>query len=87
MAERLSKSVADDLLARITRGEYKAGDRLPSEQELMGAYGVGRNTVREAMQSLRTLGLVEIRPRLGATRSTKHSNGVLTNRSAALPNG
>jgi len=66
MAERLSKSVADDLLARITRGEYKAGDRLPSEQELMGAYGVGRNTVREAMQSLRTLGLVEIRPRLGA---------------------
>ena len=66
MPERLSKSVADDLLARITRGEYKAGDRLPSEQELMGAYGVGRNTVREAMQSLRTLGLVEIRPRLGA---------------------
>ena len=66
MTERLSKSLADDLLARITRGEYKAGDRLPSEQELMGAYGVGRNTVREAMQSLRTLGLVEIRPRLGA---------------------
>jgi GntR family transcriptional regulator, transcriptional repressor for pyruvate dehydrogenase complex len=66
MPERLSKSVSDDLLARITRGEYKAGDRLPSEQELMGAYGVGRNTVREAMQSLRTLGLVEIRPRLGA---------------------
>jgi DNA-binding FadR family transcriptional regulator len=66
MAERLSKSVADDLLARITRGEYTAGDRLPSEQELMSAYGVGRNTVREAMQSLRTLGLVEIRPRLGA---------------------
>src|SRR3954463_15835174 len=66
MPERLSKSVSDDLLARITRGEYKAGDRLPSEQELMSAYGVGRNTVREAMQSLRTLGLVEIRPRLGA---------------------
>lgn len=66
MPERLSKSLADDLLARITRGEYTAGDRLPSEQELMRAYGVGRNTVREAMQSLRTLGLVEIRPRLGA---------------------
>src|SRR3954452_15320072 len=66
MAERLSKSVADDLIALITRGEYKAGDRFPSEQELMSAYGVGRNTVREAMQSLRTLGLVEIRPRLGA---------------------
>ncbi len=66
MPERLSKSVTDDLLARITRGEYTVGDRLPSEQELMSTYGVGRNTVREAMQSLRTLGLVEIRPRLGA---------------------
>ena len=32
----------------------------------MAEYGVGRNTVREAMQSLRTLGLVDIRPRLGA---------------------
>ena len=66
MAERLSKSVADDLLARITRGEYNAGDRLPSEHALMDQYSVGRNTVREAMESLRTLGLVDIRPRLGA---------------------
>lgn len=66
MAERLSKAIADDLLARITRGEYKAGDRLPSEHVLMAQYGVGRNTVREAMESLRTLGLVDIRPRLGA---------------------
>ena len=66
MAGSLSKTVADDLLARIGRREYKAGDRLPSEHALMAEYGVGRNTIREAMQSLRTLGLVEIRPRLGA---------------------
>jgi GntR family transcriptional regulator, transcriptional repressor for pyruvate dehydrogenase complex len=66
MAESLSKAVSDDLLARIQRGEYNAGDRLPSEHELMAKYGVGRNTVREAMHSLRTLGIVEIRPRLGA---------------------
>jgi GntR family transcriptional regulator, transcriptional repressor for pyruvate dehydrogenase complex len=66
MPERLSKSVTDDLLARITRGEYGAGDRLPSEHALMAEYRVGRNTVREAMESLRTLGLVDIRPRLGA---------------------
>ena len=66
MAESLSKKVADDLLARIRCGDYKADDRLPSEHELMVEYGVGRNTVREAMQSLRTLGIVEIRPRLGA---------------------
>ncbi|KAA1421809.1 FadR family transcriptional regulator [Nocardioides humilatus] len=67
MTEPLSKTVSDSLLARIARGEYRAGDRLPTEVELMAEYGVGRNTVREAMQGLRTLGLVEIRPRLGAT--------------------
>jgi DNA-binding FadR family transcriptional regulator len=66
MAESLSKTVADDLLARIQRGEFNAGDRLPTEHVLMVEYGVGRNTVREAMQSLRTLGIVEIRPRIGA---------------------
>jgi DNA-binding FadR family transcriptional regulator len=66
MSGRLSKSVSDDLLARIARGEFSAGDQLPTEQALMAHYGVGRNTVREAMQGLRTLGIVEIRPRLGA---------------------
>ncbi len=66
MTERLSKSVTDALLAGIARGDFKPGDQLPTEQELMAAHSVGRNTVREAMQGLRTLGLVEIRPRLGA---------------------
>ena len=66
MPDSLSKTVADDLLVRIRRGEYNAGDRLPTEHVLMQEYGVGRNTAREAMQSLRTLGIVEIRPRLGA---------------------
>jgi GntR family transcriptional repressor for pyruvate dehydrogenase complex len=66
MSERLSKEVTDSLLSRIAAREFGPGTRLPSEQELMAQYGVGRNTVREAMQGLRTLGLVEIRPRLGA---------------------
>ncbi|HSV40244.1 MAG TPA: FCD domain-containing protein [Nocardioidaceae bacterium] len=66
MAERLSKSITDELLARISRGDFGPGDQLPTETELMVEYGVGRNTVREAMQALRALGIVEIRPRLGA---------------------
>ena len=66
MTESLSKIVADSLLARIQRGEYSVGDRLPTEHALMAEHGVGRNTVREAMQRLRTLGVVEIRPRIGA---------------------
>lgn len=66
MVERLSKAITDSLLAKIARGEFQPGDQLPTEQALMVEHGVGRNTVREAMQGLRTLGLVEIRPRLGA---------------------
>ncbi len=84
MAERLSQTVADDLLARITRGEYRAGDRLPSEQLLMAQYQVGRNTVREAMQSLRTLGLVEIRPRLGARVLAQASPNTLANSAVSM---
>lgn len=84
MAERLSKTVADDLLARITRGEYRPGDQLPSEQQLMAQYCVGRNTVREAMQSLRTLGLVEIRPRLGARVLGQAATNTLANSAVSM---
>jgi len=79
MTERLSKSVADELLARIARGDFKPGDTLPSEQALMAEFGVGRNTVREAMQGLRTLGLVEIRPRLGAKVLDSRAENALAN--------
>jgi GntR family transcriptional repressor for pyruvate dehydrogenase complex len=84
MAERLSQTVANDLLARITRGEYRAGDRLPSEQQLMDRYRVGRNSVREAMQSLRTLGLVDIRPRLGARVLGQAAPNTLANSAVSM---
>lgn len=83
MAERLSKSVADDLLARVAKGEFRPGDRLPSEQALMAAYGVGRNTVREAMHGLRTIGIVEIRPRLGAKVLDVRAENALANSAVA----
>ncbi len=49
------------LLARIRAGELRPGDMLPSERELMGSLEVGRVTIREAMQNLQRMGLVEIR--------------------------
>ena len=33
------------LKERIRRGEYKVGDRLPSENELAGQLGISRHTV------------------------------------------
>ena len=57
---KLYQEVLDRLLARIDGGEVAPGDPLPSERELMEAYGVGRPAIREALQSLERSGIVTI---------------------------
>lgn len=57
---KLSDDVRDRLLETIRR-DLKPGDRLPSERELMSRYGVGRPAIRESLQSLQSMGLVEVR--------------------------
>lgn len=42
----------------IRDGALRAGDRLPSEEQLGGQFGLSRPAVREALQSLRTKGLI-----------------------------
>ena len=51
--------VADALREEIRAGEYRPGDRLPSERELVERFRVSVNTVRAALVQLRTEGLVE----------------------------
>lgn len=43
----------------IIKGEIKAGDVLPFEKELVDYYGVGRHTVRKALNKLGVEGLIE----------------------------
>jgi GntR family transcriptional regulator, sialic acid-inducible nan operon repressor len=57
---KLYHEVLDRLRQRIHGGEFAPGDHLPSERELMEAYGVGRPAVREALQELARSGIVEI---------------------------
>jgi GntR family transcriptional regulator, transcriptional repressor for pyruvate dehydrogenase complex len=54
----LTAAVTRALSARIDAAELRPGDRLPTERELMGAYGVSRTVVREAISGLRAEGLV-----------------------------
>jgi DNA-binding FadR family transcriptional regulator len=57
---KIYHEVLDRLLLRIRAGEWGPGDQLPSERDLMEAYGVGRPAVREAMQAMERSGIVEI---------------------------
>jgi DNA-binding FadR family transcriptional regulator len=58
---KLSDSVQDRLLSMIKSGDLAPGDPLPSERELMSSFAVGRPAIREALQNLQRMGLVEIR--------------------------
>ena len=49
------------LRSRISSGEWAVGSRIPAEPALTELLGVGRNTVREAVQSLVHAGLLERR--------------------------
>lgn len=44
----------------------KVGDKLPGEVELAQTLGASRNTIREAIRTLKAYGIVEARPRLGS---------------------
>ncbi|MEV4212638.1 GntR family transcriptional regulator [Micromonospora sp. NPDC049662] len=54
----LAERAADMLRERITRGELKPGERLPSESALAEEWGVSRDTVRRAISQLTQEGLL-----------------------------
>ncbi|MBX5469549.1 MAG: FadR family transcriptional regulator [Thermoleophilaceae bacterium] len=60
-----TQQVREQLEAAIERGDYKPGERLPSERDLVELLGVSRVSVREAIRSLEAVGMVEVRHGLG----------------------
>src|SRR5580704_5312530 len=60
--ERLAEGIAELVLS----GEFQPGLRL-DEGMLAERYGVSRTPVREALRQLASTGLIEVRPRRGAT--------------------
>ena len=63
MARRtgLIDTAVDELRGRIESQQWPVGSRIPPEPALVDLLGVGRNTVREAVQSLVHAGLLERR--------------------------
>jgi GntR family transcriptional regulator, transcriptional repressor for pyruvate dehydrogenase complex len=58
---RLSDAVVSQLQEVILSGAVAPGDRLPTEIELCESLGVSRSVVRDALRTLSSMGLVEIR--------------------------
>jgi GntR family transcriptional repressor for pyruvate dehydrogenase complex len=66
---RRGRSLAHDLVegvgGQIRSQSLKPGDKLPTESEIMRAWGVSRTVVREALSRLQAAGLVETRHGIG----------------------
>ncbi|MDB5851502.1 MAG: GntR family transcriptional regulator [Rhodoferax sp.] len=60
-ADRSYQRLAAQLLTLIVHGEFKVGERLPSERALAERFDVSRTSVREATIALELQGVVEVR--------------------------
>ncbi|MEN9938251.1 MAG: transcriptional regulator [Chloroflexota bacterium] len=59
------ESIVEQIVRQIQAGAIKPGDKLPSERQLIEILRVSRSSVREALQGLTMMGLIESRPGQG----------------------
>lgn len=57
----LGSQVEDDLMNFILQEPVEIGQKIPNEFELAEKFGVGRSTIREAVKSLVSKGVLEVR--------------------------
>ncbi len=58
----LARQVRESMESLIREGEWKVGERIPSEPELTELFQVSHNTLREAVQGLIHAGMLAARP-------------------------
>ncbi|MFD1561388.1 FadR/GntR family transcriptional regulator [Paraburkholderia silviterrae] len=66
-APNMPARIYSDILNRIIEGEYKEGERLPTEHMLAERFATSRPTVREALAQLRADGIIATRHGSGTT--------------------
>ncbi len=64
--QRIDHCVYEQVLDQIKTGKWKAGDKLPSENELCATLQVSRVSVRSALQKLQALGFIEVKRAKGS---------------------
>lgn len=62
---KLYQYIVEELGQRIVKGQYRALDVLPTEDQLCAELSVSRGVLREATKILTQKGLIQTRPRVG----------------------
>ncbi len=71
--KRIHEEIVAQIREQLAEGRWKPGDRLPSERELSKDFQVSRASVREAIRTLESLGLVTIRTGEGTHVASGHA--------------
>ena len=77
-SSNISTDIINVLINKLLNKELQPGDKLPSEAELSAQFGVGRNSIREALKMLSVFGVVEVKKGIG-TYITKSLNSSVFN--------
>jgi DNA-binding FadR family transcriptional regulator len=66
LRHRRAESIAAELRALIMNGTLELGQKLPTETALCQQFNVSRTTLREAIQMLRSTGMLDVTPGRGS---------------------
>jgi DNA-binding FadR family transcriptional regulator len=58
---KIPEAVYKQIVTLIASGRLKPGERLPSERDMAAGMGVSRQSIREAINRARTVGLIDVR--------------------------
>jgi len=58
---KISDEVYKQLVSLISDGQFKPGEKLPSEREMASDLGISRQSIREALYRAEIMGLIEVR--------------------------
>ena len=64
--QTVAEAVIERILSDISSGQLKAEQKLPTQRDMARHLGVSISSVREALQSLQTMGVIEIHHGVGA---------------------
>ena len=59
--DKISTLIIKQIRSAILEGKYQPGESLPTENELVGQFGVSKHTVREALRALEGMGFITVK--------------------------